>query len=360
MKTGFWSDMAAAPLSKMARSYQKLHAMQFFQKSFSFKFIITQCADLYRIFGFQIRFFLTDWKTFSYRTAANTANRGRIHIMATPARKQRGRPKSPFTEGAGGTMQALDRALGVLTAVARQEGATLSDLSMAQGIPAATVHRILATLQKHRFAALDEETQTWTIGIEAYRTGTAYLKRSNMLDISRPVMRRLMERTGETANLAVPDGAEVVFVGQVESLNPIRAFFNPGTRTPMHASGTGKAILAQMGEARARAILQTQGLPRFTDRTLVTPADLFEDLAATRARGWSFDREERHEGMSCMGAAILDFRGEPIAGVSISGPSSRFTDRTIADFGAELVRAAAEITSLSGGQSRAADPAPQG
>lgn len=269
--------------------------------------------------------------------------------MTQPERKSRGRPKSPFTDTSAQTMQALDRALGVLGALARQDRASLTDLSLSLGIPTATTHRILTTLQKHRFAELDEATQDWMVGIEAYRTGAAYQKRMNLAEISRPVMRALMEATGETANLAIRDRAEVVFIGQVETSHPIRAFFNPGTRTAMHASGTGKAILATLPDSALRALIQTAGLPGFTDHTLRTPAELFADLDLTRARGWSFDREERYLGMACIGAAILDAQGQAMGGISISGPSARFTPRTIPDYGRQVAAAAAEITRALGG-----------
>ena len=263
--------------------------------------------------------------------------------------RSRGRPKSAFTEATTSTMQALDRALAVLTHLAQSEGATLSDISAALDIPAPTTHRILTTLQGRGYATMNEASQTWSVGIEAYRTGASYLKRTNLLDVSRPVMRRLMEQTGETANLAVQDGTEVVFVGQVETINPIRAFFNPGTRTAMHASGTGKAILASLDPARLRSLLGRAELTPFTDRTLSSTAALEADLDVTRDRGWSFDREERFGGMSCIGAAIRDARGEVVAGVSISGPSIRFSEGRIEAFGRLVAEAASEISRGIGG-----------
>lgn len=259
-------------------------------------------------------------------------------------KRSRGRPRSGFTDTSGATMQALDRALAVLTHLARSEAQTLSDIAETLNIPAPTTHRILSTLQGRGYAQLDEFSQRWTVGIEAYRTGAAYLKRTNLLDVSRPVMRRLMEATGETANLAVRDGTEVVFVGQVETLNPIRAFFHPGTRTAMHASGTGKAILAAFDPALRDRLLDQATLTAFTGRTLSHRPLLEDDLVKTRARGWSFDREERYIGMSCIGAAIYDARGEVAGGVSISGPSARFTDDRIATFGAAVAAAAREIS----------------
>ncbi|MFK7869637.1 MAG: IclR family transcriptional regulator [Roseobacter sp.] len=269
--------------------------------------------------------------------------------METPKRT-RGRPKSKFKESSAGTLQSLDRALNILVGVAKAERATLTDLSLTLGVPTATTHRILTTLQKHGFVTFDEEQQDWRIGIEAYRTGAAFMNRMSLTEASRPFMRRLMERTGETANLAIPDGSEVVFVGQVETLNPIRAFFARGSRTSMHASGTGKAILSALPETEVRARLMETGLTAFTENTLTTPNALFSDLSLTRARGWSFDKEERHNGMSCIGSVIYDEHEEPCGGVSISGPSTRFDDVRVPELGATVAATAMEITRSIGGR----------
>lgn len=275
----------------------------------------------------------------------------------TTQKRQRGRPRSQFTDSSAGTLQSLDRALGVLIAVARAGRSTLTDLSLSLGVPTATTHRILTTLQKHDFVAFDEERQDWMIGIEAYRTGATYLKHSDLSELGRPIMRLLMEKTGETANLAVPRGSEVVFIGQVETQNPVRAFFPPGTRTSMHASGTGKAILSVLSEQEVTRLLLASGLKRFTANTHDTPGPLFDDLRLTRARGWSFDREERYEGMSCIGSAIFDENRRPCAGVSISGPSIRFHADRVPELGAAVAHAAAEITRLSGGLAGGDGPA---
>ncbi|MGI9370677.1 MAG: IclR family transcriptional regulator [Ruegeria sp.] len=265
-------------------------------------------------------------------------------------KRPRGRPKSLFKESSAGTMQSLDRALSVLTTVARLEHTALSDLSREVDIPTATTHRILTTLQKHGYVIFDEERQEWMIGIEAYRTGASFLKRNSVLEIGRPVLRRLMHESGETANLAVPDGAEVVFVGQVETSNPIRAFFPPGARTPMYASGTGKAILAAMSPAALEKALSVTDHKAFTANTQHPKDKLLADLAVTQNRGWSHDREERYDGMSCVGAAIFNARQEPCAGISVSGPTVRFDDDRAAELGALVASAAREITELSGGQ----------
>jgi len=268
--------------------------------------------------------------------------------MQTPHRA-RGRPKSQFKESSAGTMKSLERALGLMTEIARMEHATLSELGRAVDLPTATAHRILTTLQGQGFASFDEDRQEWAIGLEAYRTGVAYLRKNGLVEVGRPVMRRLMQETGETANLAIRDGAEVVFIAQVESMNPVRALFPHGSRTPMHASGTGKAILAELSGAALARLLDDHTLERFTAQTLAEPEALRGDLRTIRARRWSLDREERYAGMSCVGAAIFNGQGEPWAGISVSGPTARFDDARVAELGKLVSEAAAQATELSGG-----------
>lgn len=265
-------------------------------------------------------------------------------------RRRRGRPRSVFHEPQNTTVQALDRGLTVLRDLARQDGATLSDLAFRMNMPASTVHRILATFQKHGFVELNDATQEWFIGIETFRTGSAFLVRTNLVDVARSVMHRLMDETGETANLGIMDQGDVVFVSQVETHNPIRAFFRPGSRGYMHASGIGKALLADMSRDHAQQVLAQKGLPSFTEKTLTSPDTLFEDLERIRRRGWSLDDEERYSGMRCVAASIYNAYGEVVGGISVSGPAVRFPDQELSTLGEKVRLAADEVTQGIGGK----------
>ena len=269
--------------------------------------------------------------------------------VAERSKRSRGRPKSLFKEPQGGTVQALDRGLTFLRDLADNGAGTLADLSLRNDLPVSTAHRILATLAQHGFAEMDERTQEWFIGMEAFRVGSIYLDRTNVVEAARPVMRRLMESTGETANLAIADKGDVVFISQIETHNPIRAFFRPGTRGHMHASGIGKALLSAMPKDEAERIFRSKGLPEFTEKTLTKSEAMFADLATTAQRGWSFDDDERYLGMRCVAAPIYNAYGEAIAGISVSGPSVRLPDDQIPKLGTQLREAAAEVTKAIGG-----------
>lgn len=255
--------------------------------------------------------------------------------------RRRGRPKS---DQAGSSIQALDRALDVLEALAAHEGITLSALAEHLEQSAATMHRVLATLERRRYAESDSTRQEWFVGPEAFRLGSAFLRRAEIVSRSRAVMRDLMARTGETANLGIERDGYALFISQVETSATIRAFFPPGARSPLHASGVGKALLGAFDEERLVAFLKTARLDRFTDKTIVDRHRLEEEIREIRQRGYAVDDEETTIGMRCVAAPILDGHGEAVAGVSVSGPAVRMPEMKIREFGKLVVEAAQEIS----------------
>jgi len=268
-------------------------------------------------------------------------------------KRPRGRPRALTTPKEPTAVQSLDRALDLIEIIAQSDGITLTALSQRAGMSASTVHRLLMTLAAHGFVEMLEQDQRWAIGVEAFRTGMAFQRRAQAIALGRPVMQALMEESGETANLGIFESEEVVFVSQVESHDPIRAFFRAGERRSAHASGIGKALLAEMPRETVERVLRQKGLPRFTDTTITEPAALFEELAAIRARGFSVDNQERNPGMRCIAAAIFNEYGEAVAGISISGPAVRLSDARISELGPRVRHAAAEITRLIGGRPKA-------
>ncbi|PLX37577.1 MAG: IclR family transcriptional regulator [Hyphomicrobiales bacterium] len=263
--------------------------------------------------------------------------------------RPRGCPKAFHDKSESATIQSLDRAMTVLKVVAEGSGMSLSEIAAVGDDSPATVYRILTTLKKHAIVEFDETSQLWHVGAGAFRIGSSFLRRTRLIEQSRRVMERIMGESGETANLAIIDRGEVIFISQVETHEPIRAFFRPGTRGPVHASGIGKAIMAYRSAEHIHATLSGHKLERFTSHTLADEAALVTELDETRARGWSVDDEERTNGMRCIAAPIFNQFGEAIAGISISGPTVRMTKEKDAGFG-HLVRAAAdEITKAIGG-----------
>jgi IclR family acetate operon transcriptional repressor len=267
-------------------------------------------------------------------------------------RRARGRPRGWDGPDGRNRIKALDRAMEVLERLSQMGSATLTDLSQASDQPPASVYRILVTLEARGIVDFDASAQTWHVGAGAFRIGSRFLRRTSLVERARPVLHDLMRATGETANLGVAREGQVLFVSQVETHATIRAFFPPGTLSPMHASGIGKALLAQMPPKEAARLVSADGLARFTRHTLVQPDALAGDLALTRRRGYAIDNEEKTDGMRCIAAAIFDLHGEAVAGLSISGPTQRVPDTAIRTLAAEVMDAARVVTEAIGGRAR--------
>lgn len=267
----------------------------------------------------------------------------------TEAAKPRGRPKSFHDKTDQNTIQALDRALGLLEILAAHPGLTLTDLAQKSDQAVATVYRALVTLQTRGMVELEDPGQLWHIGGGAFRVGSAFLRRTKVVERSRAPMEALMRDTGETANLGVEVGDEVLFLAQIETHQAIRAFFPPGTKGPMHVSGIGKALMAWYEPAKLNALIARRGLERFTDLSLTTPEALLADLAATRARGFAIDDQERAPGMRCVAAPIFNAYGEPVAGLSVSGPAFRMALEDATVLGTKVRTAADQVTAATGG-----------
>ncbi|MBB3317478.1 MULTISPECIES: HTH-type transcriptional regulator BhcR [unclassified Rhizobium] len=273
--------------------------------------------------------------------------------MVGDREKTRGRPgRKPLKDAASSSVQVLDRSLRLLELVAEGDGAVLSELAEQSGMATSTVHRLLNSLAQHGMVAHDGETGAWTVGVKAFEIGTAYMRFRKLGTISRPFLKQLMGACGETANIAIEEDGDVVFISQVESHAPMRAFFRPGRRGPIHASGIGKAILSTWPDKQIEALLSGRSLERFTDKTRDSLALLLQDISGIRLRGWSIDDEEHTLGMRCVAAPIFDEYGEAVAGISVSGPAVRMPDNKLEAVGPLVLAAAKGLTKAMGGRSR--------
>lgn len=264
-------------------------------------------------------------------------------------RPARGRPRDWHDKTAQNTLKSLDRAMEVFDYLSRTEGRTLSALAAETGQSPATVYRILVTLEGRGLVEFTPEGQVWDIGPRAFVIGARFLRGTGLVDRARPVLRRLMEATGETANLGIEKGGRVLFLSQVETVESIRAFFPPGTLSPMHASGIGKALLAQMDAPRFDDWFAAHPPERFTPHTLVDRDGLADALAWIRRSGYAVDGEERNLGMRCIAAPVFDANREAVAGLSVSGPTSRVVPGAIARLSDAVIDAARDLTHAIGG-----------
>jgi IclR family acetate operon transcriptional repressor len=257
------------------------------------------------------------------------------------------------TPDRSGQVQALARALSVLDHLAQAEGGlTLTEVAQRAGLAPSTAHRLLTTLEGVRYVRFDPEGRLWTVGVQAFIAGSGFLRTRDVVRMARPHMRALMEESGETANLAVPDQDTAVYLAQVECREMMRSLARLGARVPLHCSGVGKALLAAMAPGERARIVARAGLPAMTDRTVVDPSRLEADLGEIRARGYAIDDGEHAVGLRCVAAVVRDEHGDPACAVSISGPMARITDARMAQLGAMVRETADRVSAEIGGTRR--------
>jgi len=270
--------------------------------------------------------------------------------MATPVPVKRGkkpRGTAATAAPAGGQVQSLTRGLTLLELIADSHGSVaLTELAQQAGLPNSTTHRLLSTMQQQGFVRQVGDLGLWTIGAHAFVVGSSFLQSRNLLALVHPVLRSLMDASGETVNLAVLDLSDhqAVIIDQVQCTQLMRMSAPIGGKLPMHASGAGKAFLAHLSDEQVTTLLHQKGLHYYTPKTLMSPQSLKENLAQVRKAGFSFDDEEHALGLRCVAAPIYDDHGEPFAALSISGPIARMTDDRITELGALVIREARQVT----------------
>lgn len=237
----------------------------------------------------------------------------------------------------------LGKACDILELIGRSPGLLGQPaLSRRTGIPRATLYRILAALVARGLVRADPVSQNYTLGFTFLELAQNAWSSSDLASIASVELRRLRDLTGETAYLAVQEGDHVLSLGRFESAHDTRSSARLGVLKPMHCTSQGKAILAHLPECQRDQILGA-GLAAFTDRTIVDPDRLRAHLAIVRARGYAIDDEEIVVGTRCVGAAILDPGGKPLAAISVAGPTFRMHPGRAEQLGKELVEATRRI-----------------
>jgi IclR family acetate operon transcriptional repressor len=244
------------------------------------------------------------------------------------------------SNGAAGGVQSIERAFDLLEMLADAGGALgLSELSTVSGLPLPTVHRLMRTLVNRGYVR-QEASRRYTLGSRLIRLGEIS---SQMLGTwLRPFLAQLVRLTGETANLAMLDGDEVVYIAQVPSPHSMRMFTEPGRRVQPHCTAVGKALLAELPPGEARALLERDGMPAYTPATITDPDLLIAHLEVIRKQGYAVDEGEQEIGVRCFAVAVPDAPGS--LAISTSGPQTRMTDDAAARIVPALQRTAREIS----------------
>jgi IclR family acetate operon transcriptional repressor len=242
---------------------------------------------------------------------------------------------------ARGGVQSLDRAFAILEAMADAGGVIgLSQLAADSGLPLATIHRLVRTLVDLGYVR-QEPSRQYSLGPRLMRLADSSTKRLGSL--AQPYMQRVVQELGESVNLAVLDGEEIVYVAQVQpSQNFMRMFTEVGRRAKPHTTAVGKAILATQPDQDVLELLKRSGMDRRTEHTITDPDVFLADLEQVRERGYALDEGEQEIGVRCVAVVVPD--APRAMALSMSGPAPRMTDAVVAQAAPMLQKAAARIS----------------
>lgn len=213
------------------------------------------------------------------------------------------------------TTTAISKVAAVVEALASER--RIADIGKVTELPVSTVHRILRELVDLGWARDDGE-RGYLLGARLLSLAGQASNRNTLLRIAHPILRDLGARTGHTVHFALLSGDEAVYIDKIEGRGSYHMRSRIGLAIPLHCTAIGKAILSAMSKEARRATLDRTGAARRTHRTITEPAALAEHLAGVRKKGFAVDDEENELHTRCIGTAVIDHRGIPLGGISIS------------------------------------------
>ncbi|HET7306184.1 MAG TPA: IclR family transcriptional regulator [Segeticoccus sp.] len=230
-------------------------------------------------------------------------------------------PEKPARRAGG--VQSVERAFTLLETMAEHGGRMgLSQLAAQSGLPLPTIHRLVRTLVDLGYLWQDT-TRQYALGPRLIRLGD---RASGMLTVfARPHLQNLVDEVGESANLAMLDGDQIVYVAQAQSQHSMRMFTEVGRRVLPHCTAVGKAIMAHLPREQVREILDRTGMPQHTSNTITDPEEFAKALVWAEEHGYAMDEGEQELGVRCVAVAVPGSR----LAISVSGPGMRMTEETV-------------------------------
>jgi DNA-binding IclR family transcriptional regulator len=227
------------------------------------------------------------------------------------------------TAAEAGGVRVLHKTLDILEAIrSRETGFKLAELARKVELPKATVYRILTTLEGRGY--LDRAADgSYRMAKKMFNLQRTESDEQILNRVAQPIMDQVVDATKETVNLGILDAGEVVVINTVESPQAVRMSSKIGNRRHLHSTALGKIFLAGLPEKEFLRLIRMKGLPRLTEFTLTSKAEVVEEIGRVRKQGWAMDNQENEIEGRCIGAPILTPDGRVMAALSISGPVFR-------------------------------------
>ena len=235
-------------------------------------------------------------------------------------------PESGSAEDQGrtGGIQSVDRAVQILEILARNGRTGVGEVAAELGVHKSTASRLLSALESRDLVEQDASRGKYDVGVGLLRLASTVSARLSLVQRVRPSLERLADEFGETANLAVARAGHAVNIDQAMGRSPLTTYDWIGNATPLHATASGKVLLAAMTSAERARVLGRRPLPEHTKATITSRRALDAELRAIAESGLAATHGELVDGLNAAAVAVLDHRGVVVGSISLSGPAVRF------------------------------------
>lgn len=242
-------------------------------------------------------------------------------------------------------VEVLKKAVSLLGYMARKSEPTgVSELSRQLAMPKTTAHRILSTLCGDN-VVVKTEGGLYKIGPTVLLWSSGYKFATVIIEIARTEMEKLRDASLETIHLSVFEHGRAQYAERLDSPQTVVLRWSRlGVQLSLYCTSAGRAILSALPEQELDTYLAKATLEPRTANTVTDPARLKKMLARFRIQGYAAEIEENEENIRCVGSAVKNGRGYPVAAISLTAPSFRFTDADEAKYGPMLAKAADEIS----------------
>lgn len=247
-------------------------------------------------------------------------------------------------------IQSVSHAIDILEAFQGEDDELgVTELSNQLQLPKNNVFRLLATLESRGYIEQNQQTGGYRLGIKVFELGEIYRKRMGILHQAHAILKAVEAKCQESVYLAVMQEGMVVYIDLAETSRSVRIVPKLGGRVPPYCTAVGKVLLAYEPRDEIERIIDGMGLISYTENTITSKESLLKHLELVAKRGYSLDNEELEKEVKCVGAPVRDYTRRVVAGVCISGPIQRMSQKRIEnELVPLLLDAAREISSRLG------------
>jgi DNA-binding IclR family transcriptional regulator len=246
--------------------------------------------------------------------------------------------------------QSAVKALDIIELLANQtEPMRLQEISTQLKMNVSTALRFLISLTECGYVQQDQESLKYYLTFKICSLANKVSENIHLYHIALPFMKKVAERLDESVCLAIEQDMAVVYIGTLSRPNQmLRSMQRIGNRAPMHCTGVGKLLLLSHDENYIDQMTALKGLTSFTPNTITTRERLLDELSSVRRQDYAFDMEECELGAYCIAVPIRDYTQKVIAGLSVTGPSTRFTEERVHENIPFLTEQAKKLSRLLG------------